>query len=184
MALVEHYYGTGLSDAGPDLAAVLDLLARARPKWQAEALCSEFPAVSWFDPRDTAAAVAICRRCSVASECGSYARQNDEAAGVWAGVVLDPPRRPQRPRSRVVSDGAPARLREVGLVEIRSPTPSPPPHQPGAPRFMPAQKSVAPTSRGHDEDRPPAPASCAQCPMAVKKGKTLCKGCERAEQSV
>jgi Transcription factor WhiB len=55
-----------------DLAALLE-----PPSWHRDALCREFPELSWFPGRadDVRPAKAVCGRCLVAPECRSWALQ-------------------------------------------------------------------------------------------------------------
>jgi WhiB family redox-sensing transcriptional regulator len=62
-----------------------------RPPWMADALCREFPDVSWFPERgqDVRPAKAICSRCLVRVECAAYVATFDAltaAHGIWAGT--------------------------------------------------------------------------------------------------
>lgn len=73
--------GTGARD----LLALLELV----PAWHRDALCREYPEVSWFPEQgeDVTRAKAICGGCLVRAECrefaeSSYATRN---FGIWAG---------------------------------------------------------------------------------------------------
>lgn len=70
------------------VANLLDLLATARPAWQADALCKEYPEVNFFPERGqpAAPAKAVCGRCAVAEECRAFSLATPEPAGVWGGL--------------------------------------------------------------------------------------------------
>lgn len=104
---IDGYIGASpIGGASNHLAsAVVDFLLACRPEWHADAACVEHPELSWFDADQAEATAAICRRCSVAGDCGAYAVENGVNAGMWAGVVRDPPRRKRPPV--VASDGPP-----------------------------------------------------------------------------
>ncbi|MGH9177409.1 MAG: WhiB family transcriptional regulator [Acidimicrobiales bacterium] len=58
-----------------------------RPAWHADALCKEYPGVSWFPEGKGSSpgpAKAICARC-VAVECRRAGIEGDES-GVWGGL--------------------------------------------------------------------------------------------------
>ena len=78
---------TGVTRRAGGLAHLLDLVARSRPPWQADALCREYPGLDWFaeSPAGMAAAAAVCSRCLVRAECGEFAA--DERDGVWGGLT-------------------------------------------------------------------------------------------------
>lgn len=67
-----------------DLAAEL----LRRPAWQADALCKEYPNVTWFPERgdDVRKALAICDRCLVKAECLQYATDLEIDVGLWGGT--------------------------------------------------------------------------------------------------
>jgi WhiB family redox-sensing transcriptional regulator len=68
----------------PDLAGYVE-----RPAWMRDALCREFPDVTFFPERGEATepAKAICGRCSVASECLAYALTlGPTLQGTWGGT--------------------------------------------------------------------------------------------------
>jgi WhiB family redox-sensing transcriptional regulator len=60
-----------------------------RPSWQADALCHEYPELSWFESGrgEVAAAKGVCARCIVQDECLSYALDRG-LVGVWGGMTL------------------------------------------------------------------------------------------------
>jgi hypothetical protein len=66
-----------------------------RPSWQADALCHEYPELSWFETgrSDVAAAKTVCARCIVRDECLTYALENN-LVGIWGGLTLAERRRP------------------------------------------------------------------------------------------
>lgn len=80
---------------------VLDVLREltARPAWMSDALCREYPHLSWFPERgeSTTEQKAICRRCAVSVECFDYVN-NDKipdrhgigqawaTVGIWGGT--------------------------------------------------------------------------------------------------
>jgi WhiB family redox-sensing transcriptional regulator len=87
--------------------------------WTAHAACSPKTA-EWFWPinkstkdgltNDTRAALAICRRCTVKTECAQYAITNGEREGIWGGLTEEQlaQRRAQAgtgPRYRTHTDG-------------------------------------------------------------------------------
>ncbi|MGQ0520191.1 MAG: WhiB family transcriptional regulator [Actinomycetota bacterium] len=87
MAL-DHHYATGvIRPASSGVADLLDLIERARPEWMRDALCREYPGVSFFPERGQTPgpARAICARCAVAFECRQAGIDGDEA-GVWGGL--------------------------------------------------------------------------------------------------
>ena len=56
-----------------------------RPAWHADALCKEYPGLSWFPERGTSAKAIrdICRRCAVRTECAEAGKE--EPYGWWGG---------------------------------------------------------------------------------------------------
>jgi WhiB family redox-sensing transcriptional regulator len=83
--------------AGEEL---LDLLSQ-RPASMADALCREFPELSWFPSvGETATACkAVCARCAVVAECRTWSlAQGPHLHGVWAGLS-------ERERSRLRAAG-------------------------------------------------------------------------------
>jgi WhiB family transcriptional regulator, redox-sensing transcriptional regulator len=63
------------------------------PDWHADALCSEYPQLSWFDGWDAAAAKSVCQRCLVRDDCLHYALDNDPLVGIWGGLTPSERRR-------------------------------------------------------------------------------------------
>jgi WhiB family redox-sensing transcriptional regulator len=60
------------------------------PPWHAEALCPETSADAFFPDRDGdngAAAIRICGRCPVRTQCLEHALQHREEHGVWGGTT-------------------------------------------------------------------------------------------------
>jgi WhiB family transcriptional regulator, redox-sensing transcriptional regulator len=78
---------------GHSVAEAFELLTR--PSWQADALCHEYPSLSWFETgrSEVAAAKAVCTRCIVRTECLRYALDNN-LVGIWGGLTLAERRRP------------------------------------------------------------------------------------------
>ena len=60
-----------------------------RPSWQADALCHEYPGLSWFETgrAEVAAAKDVCARCIVRDECLNYALDLG-LVGVWGGLTF------------------------------------------------------------------------------------------------
>lgn len=85
----------------PGGAAVLfELLAKARPAWQADAACREHPEVTWFSNHSShqRRAKEICRSCLVLDECRAWAlSQGPTLVGVWGGLSTRERRRRRRP---------------------------------------------------------------------------------------
>jgi WhiB family transcriptional regulator, redox-sensing transcriptional regulator len=77
---------------GHSLRGVLDALAGLlhRPEWQRDALCLEYPSVSFFPERGEVAAAArakaICLSCLVCAECRTAAFSAREHYGIWGGL--------------------------------------------------------------------------------------------------
>ncbi len=68
---------------------LVDLLARERPAFHADAACREHPEVSWFPElgEDGRTAKAICAGCLVLGECRSWAlEQGPGLVGVFGGL--------------------------------------------------------------------------------------------------
>lgn len=83
--------GTGVTRHSPGLSHLLDLLDRSRPEWMRDALCREYPDVSWFPEKGepAAPAKAVCARCAVQDPCRVYGITNEERGGghgVWGGL--------------------------------------------------------------------------------------------------
>ena len=57
-------------------------------RWKLDAACIGQPTEWFFPPKRVTPwrALAICATCSVAEECGDYARRNNEV-GVWGGLA-------------------------------------------------------------------------------------------------
>ena len=91
----------GADDAPSSLLALL----RLRPAWWRDALCHEYPGVSWFPKRKGShdEAVAICRRCLVRQECLDYAMGDLNLHGVWGRTT-----RPQRKALAALKERPPA----------------------------------------------------------------------------
>lgn len=103
-----RFNADGYVDAiGADTRLTLDDLALLlrRPAWHADALCPEYPDVSWFPTagQSTAPAKRVCRRCLCRADCLAWALQQPESpAGVWGGLSVEERRRlvaPTAPRS-------------------------------------------------------------------------------------
>lgn len=62
------------------------------PRFDGEAACAEIGGDFWFpDPGDpdhnSRRAIAVCRRCEVIDQCGTWAIENGEPFGVWGGMT-------------------------------------------------------------------------------------------------
>lgn len=62
------------------------------PPWFADAACATYDPEDWYadgkhDGDRIAHAVAVCRGCPVQTPCLTYALENDERWGVWAGTT-------------------------------------------------------------------------------------------------
>ena len=83
-----HYTWTDETTEFPEL---LDMLARARPKWQADAACREHPELSWFPELGStsgAAALRVCVGCLVRWECLEWALgQGSQLRGIWGATT-------------------------------------------------------------------------------------------------
>ncbi len=82
---MRYYSSLTATDAQP--VDLLTLLGH-RPAWHADALCREYPGVSFYPERGqpTGPAKAICGRCAVRQDCEAAARANAEEFGVWGGL--------------------------------------------------------------------------------------------------
>ena len=60
------------------------------PRWHAEALCREYPKLSWFEGRgmEIADAKSVCRRWPVQDDCLQYALDNESLVGIWGGLTI------------------------------------------------------------------------------------------------
>ena len=80
----------GCSDENGDAGSLLDMVYRARPRWQADAACREHPEVDFFSDRAGVqlAAVRVCITCLVRWECQEWALSQDASlAGIWGGLT-------------------------------------------------------------------------------------------------
>lgn len=68
---------------------LLELIAKHTPAWHADALCREYPEISWFPERGEPVRPAreICGRCLVAGEC--RAAGASEIYGIWGGLTIN-----------------------------------------------------------------------------------------------
>jgi WhiB family redox-sensing transcriptional regulator len=59
------------------------------PEWARDALCREYPEVSFFPAsgQPTKPAKAVCRRCAVINKCLAYALADASLVGVWGGTT-------------------------------------------------------------------------------------------------
>lgn len=75
-------------DGWAALAELVRLVDKHRPAWQRDALCLEYPDVSFFPEvgESSDAAKEVCSRCLVADPCLEYAMEMSIDHGVWAGV--------------------------------------------------------------------------------------------------
>jgi len=62
------------SDEVSEYGDLLDMLRRGRPAWQKDALCREYPTVTWFPEhgQKSRAAKRICERCLCLYECRAW----------------------------------------------------------------------------------------------------------------
>jgi WhiB family redox-sensing transcriptional regulator len=88
------------SDAPTGRGDALALVATARPAWQADALCREYPHLSWHPARGEPIdeVLAVCSRCVVRAECLDYALVRAEPHGVWGGLSVKARRKALRSR--------------------------------------------------------------------------------------
>jgi WhiB family redox-sensing transcriptional regulator len=77
------------TDEQSEWGALLDMIARTRPAWQADALCREYPGVDFFPTtrKGVEEARKVCSRCLVVFECRQWAaEQGSLLMGVWGGL--------------------------------------------------------------------------------------------------
>jgi WhiB family redox-sensing transcriptional regulator len=81
---VSAYDAFAIHDGGLTFAERL-----ARPAWQADGLCHEYPARWWFPERgeDSTRAIAVCNRCASRDECLEYALSDVTIVGIWGGTT-------------------------------------------------------------------------------------------------
>ena len=81
-----------------------------RPEWMHDALCREYPNVTWFPSSvlliDYDEPKSICSRCLVRSECLAFAVEHKIDYGVWGGMTA-----PDRRHAFAEELGRPARRR-------------------------------------------------------------------------
>jgi WhiB family transcriptional regulator, redox-sensing transcriptional regulator len=86
---VEYIKADRYGDDDPELAGHLLGMLAARPAWHKDALCREYPDVTWFpaskgDPGLEARRV--CQKCLVMFECRAWSLDQEAALdGVWGG---------------------------------------------------------------------------------------------------
>jgi len=100
----------------PPLLDLLEAVERWRPDWHRDALCREFPAVSWFPRKGEPAAAAkrVCGRCLALTDCRAWAlEQGPELAGIFGG--LSPQDRAKR---RAAEPPAPVQGRVFALAPL------------------------------------------------------------------
>ena len=94
------------TDEMGEAGALLELLLGGhRPDWHKDAACKEAPlSVSWFPDKgeSPAAALEVCHRCLVVTECQAWAiAQGSNLAGVWGGLTEQDRARMRREQKRV-----------------------------------------------------------------------------------
>lgn len=85
---MEHFYeGPRTVERETSITALIEELAN-RPAWMADALCKEYPHLSWVPERgeDTTEQRRVCSRCLCSTECLDYALQRADRVGVFAGT--------------------------------------------------------------------------------------------------
>ena len=83
--------------------------------WRADALCAEV-GLDLFYPEvgeSTAAAKAVCARCTVRPECAQYALDHGERFGIWGGMSV-----PDRQIGRTAADQT--QTRDERVAELRA----------------------------------------------------------------
>ena len=92
--------------------SLIEELIGGMPSWTEDANCKGSDADIFFPERgaSTRKAKAICRACSVQSECLEFAIENSEKFGIWGGLSERERRRIKRQR---VQD---TEVRDVGSV--------------------------------------------------------------------
>lgn len=82
--------------------AVAAVIARHRQPWWADALCKEYPAVSFFPGRgeSTAPAKDVCGRCLVRAECHADAVEHDLEGRAGWDLHRGAPQAPRRLTAR------------------------------------------------------------------------------------
>lgn len=89
--VLRRYDGVSQGELAPAgwavLAEVLHRFEEARPAWQRDALCLEYPDVSFFVERGESSdpAKAVCAECLVAADCATYAAEQGLRFGIWGG---------------------------------------------------------------------------------------------------
>lgn len=97
---MDHVRPQHLTDEQTEDAALLDMIARHRPAWQADALCREYPEISWFPEAGQSSQPAkdVCGRCLVVFECRQWAmEQGSQLQGIWGGLTADDRRKVRSP---------------------------------------------------------------------------------------
>lgn len=63
-------------------------LAFQLPEWMRDALCVEYPNLTWFPERGEpmGEARSVCARCLVREECLAYAVDTGQMFGLWGGM--------------------------------------------------------------------------------------------------
>jgi WhiB family redox-sensing transcriptional regulator len=94
-------------------------VSKPRPPWMRDALCLEYPDVTWFPSSnlcvDYDAPLAICDRCLVRAECLAYALECKIDYGVWGGMTA-----PDRRRVLAARQGRPIRRRPGRPARVRA----------------------------------------------------------------
>lgn len=75
-------------DGWAALADLIRMVDQRRPAWQKDALCQEYPDISFFPEAggSSDAAKEVCSRCLVAEPCLDYAMEMGINHGIWSGV--------------------------------------------------------------------------------------------------
>jgi hypothetical protein len=77
-----------------------EVLLVLHPRWQRDALCRDYPNLSWYPTtgQPYQQQVSICFRCAVQAECADAGDTNREPFGIWGGVSANSRiRGPHRP---------------------------------------------------------------------------------------
>ncbi len=78
-----------------------------QPGWQKDAACKDSdPELFFPEPKtgDAAKALLICRHCPVKLDCGRWAIETNQPAGVWGGMTANQRRRKTRELKRLIAD--------------------------------------------------------------------------------